>query len=73
MKSILRLYLNTSKGNDSFLYKELLGFNIRPKYDATFHAFYFDAPLTMLFKIAHRSLITENMHIQIGQPFPASS
>jgi hypothetical protein len=57
MKSILRLYVTTSKGNDPFLYKELLRFNIRPKYDEHLHAFYFDAPLPTMFKVAHRSLV----------------
>jgi hypothetical protein len=73
MKSILRLYLNTSKGNDPFLYKELLSLNIRPRFDGFLHAFYFDAALPTLFKIAHRSLMAENMYVQIGQPFPATS
>lgn len=57
MKSILRLYVTTSKGNDAFLYKELMRFKIRPKFDEHLHAFYFDAPLPMLFRVAHRSLI----------------
>lgn len=73
MKSILRLYVNTSKGNDSVLYRELTRFNIRPKYDNHLHAFFFDAPLPYLFKVAHRVLTAENFFIQIGQPFPATS
>lgn len=73
MKSILRLYVTTSKGNDTFLYKELKTFNLRSKYDEHLHAFYFEAPLPTLFKVAHRSLIAENMFVQIGQPFPAVS
>lgn len=73
MKSILRLYVTTSKGNDPFLYKELMGFNLKPKFDEHLHAFYFEAPLPSLFKVAHRSLIAESMYVQIGQPFPATS
>lgn len=73
MKSILRLYLATSKGNDYFLFKELLRFKIKPRFDSNLHAFYFDAPMATIFKIAHRSLIAENMHIQICKPFPATS
>lgn len=73
MKSILRLYLTTSKGNDPFLYKELHRLKIKPRFDNNMHAFFFDAPLPTLFKIAHQSLIAENMYVQIGQPFPATS
>lgn len=73
MKSIVRLYLNTSKGNDPFLNKELKRLSIPAKYDEHFHAFYFDAPLPTLFRVAHKSLIAENLYLQIGQPFPATS
>jgi|LakMenEpi03Aug12_release.lakeMendotaPanAssembly.Ray.scaffolds.fasta_scaffold3099384_1 hypothetical protein len=69
MKSILRLYVTTSKGNDAFLYRELMRYGIRPKYDQHLHAFKFDAPLNYMFKIAHRVLTVENMYVQLGQPF----
>lgn len=71
MKTVFRLYLNTSKGSDPFLYKELLSFNTRPKYDEHLHAFYFDAPLRTLLHLSFRSLLAENMWVQIGKPFPA--
>lgn len=58
MKSILRLYLTTSKGNDQFLYKELVNFHLKPKFDENLFAFYCDVPMTTMFQIAHKSLIT---------------
>lgn len=73
MKSVLRLYVTTSKGNDAFLYRELMRYRIRPKYDQHLHAFRFDAPINFMFKIAHRVLTAENMYVQIGQPFYATS
>jgi len=73
MKSVLRLYVTTSKGNDAFLYRELMRYRIRPKYDQHLHAFRFDAPINLMFKIAHRVLTAENMYVQIGQPFYATS
>lgn len=56
LRSVFRIYLNTSKGSDSFLYRELLSFNTRPKYDEHMHAFYIDAPLRTLFDLSFRSL-----------------
>ena len=56
MKSVLRLYVTTSKGNDGCLYRELLRLGVRPKYDNHFHAFRFDAALPTLFRLAHRVL-----------------
>jgi len=73
MKSVLRLYVTTSKGNDASLYRELLAHRIKPKYDPNFHAFRFDAPLPFLFKLAHRVLTAENLYVQIGQPFSGIS
>lgn len=45
--------------------------NIRPKYDQHLHAFYLDAPFSMLFHLSFHSMIVENMYVQIGKPFPA--
>lgn len=50
-----------------------MNFQLKPRFDDNLHAFYFDAPLSTLFKIAHRSLIAENMYVQIGKPIPANS
>lgn len=71
MKAVFRIYLNTSKGSDPFLYRELLACNTRPKYDEHMHAFYLDAPLHTLLHLSFRSLTAENMWVQIGKPFPA--
>lgn len=73
MKTILRLYLNTSKGNDPFLYRELTSLSLKPKYDEHLHSFYIDTPLNMLFHLSFHSLTAENMYLQIGKPFPAIS
>jgi hypothetical protein len=45
---------------------------LRLKYDEAMHAFYTDASLHTLFKIAHRSLLVENMYLQLGRSFPAT-
>ena len=50
-----------------------MGFQIKPRFDDDLKAFYFDAPMSTMFKIAHRSLIAQHMYIQIGKPFPATS
>ena len=50
-----------------------MGYHLRPKFDDNIKAFYFDAPLSTMFKIAHRSLIAENMYVKIGKSFPATS
>ena len=34
-----------------------MGFQIKPRFDDDLKAFYFDAPMSTMFKIAHRSLI----------------
>jgi hypothetical protein len=52
MKSIFKLYVNTSKGNDNFLYKELQKFHINPKYDDHLKAFYFKASFSKLFQLS---------------------
>ena len=33
MRSVFRLYLQTSRGNDPFLHRELLGMRLKPRFD----------------------------------------
>ncbi len=69
MRSLFRLYANTSKSNDSYLYNELLKNNLSPKYDPNLRCFYFDANYHTLFHLSFKSFTIENLYIQIGQKF----
>lgn len=73
MQTALRLYVNTSRGNDPFLHRELLALRLKPKFDQHLHSFYFDAPMQALFSVSFRSLLAENLFVQLGKPFPATS
>jgi hypothetical protein len=69
MRSLFRLYANTSKSNDPFLYNELVKNHLTPKYDPHMHSFYFDANYHTLFDLSFKSFTIENLYIQIGKKF----